>query len=67
MNFVWPNFDVAKEQIRKTKREDEQTDAENPYKIEETSKNITNGDTKKTQTTAGNPSDMISSQRQSTT
>ena len=28
--FFLPNFDVAEEQIRKTKREDEQTDAENP-------------------------------------
>ena len=38
MIFFWPNFDVGKEQTRNTKREDNQTDAENPYKMASTTK-----------------------------
>ena len=33
MKVFWPNFDVGKEQVRNTKRDNSQTDAENPYKI----------------------------------
>ena len=33
MNCFWPNFDVGKEQVRNTKRDNSQTDAESPYKI----------------------------------
>ena len=61
-----PNLIVTNEGETKSETIKAQTDAENPYKIKETSKNITNGDAKKMQTTAGNPSKMISSQRQST-
>ena len=67
MIFFSPNLIITNEDKTKSETIKDQTDAENPYKIKKTSKNITNGDAKRMQTTAGNPSRMISSQRQSST
>ena len=66
MNLFSPNLNVRNERKTKPETIKAQTDAENPYKIKETSKNIANGDAKKMHTAAGNPSKMNSSQRRLT-
>ena len=63
MIFFSPNLNVRNERNTKSETIKTQTDAENPYKIKETSKNIANGDAKKMQTAAENPSKMNSSLR----
>ena len=41
MKIFWPNFDVEKASLKNTKREDGQTDAENPQKEASTTKQAT--------------------------
>ena len=64
MIFFFPNLNVRNERKTKPETIKAQTDAENPYKIKETSNSIANGDAKKMRTAAGYPSKMNSSQRQ---
>ena len=65
--FVSPKLNVKNDSKNKLETIKAQTDAENPYKMKETSKSIANGETKKCKTAAGNPSKTNSSQRQSAT